>query len=270
MPELPEVETTRRGIEPHVLGQTVVTVLVRQEKLRWPVSADLGQGLTGQRIMAVNRRGKYILLVTATGRVMIHLGMSGSLRIVDSAAVVRPHDHVDFVLANDKVLRFHDPRRFGSIFWLAGADNHELIDSLGPEPLTLAFSAPYLFARSRGKSVAVKNFLMNSHVVVGVGNIYANESLHLAGIRPDKPAGKVSLARYLRLVEQVKAVLARAIEAGGTTLRDFVREDGSAGYFKQALHVYGRGGEPCLACGRALVEIRLGQRTTVYCSRCQR
>jgi len=270
MPELPEVETTRKGIEPHLLGQKVRLVLVRQDQLRWPISADLGQAVTGQLIDAVERRGKYLFLVTAAGRVMIHLGMSGSLRIQSPAAPLKTHDHVDFVLANDQILRFHDPRRFGSIFWLPGKSDHSLLRSLGPEPLTSAFSAAYLFGASRGKSVAVKNLLMNSHIVVGVGNIYANESLYLAGIRPEKPAGKVSLARYERLVDRVKEVLASAIEAGGTTLRDFVQEDGSPGYFKQSLHVYGRGGEACLGCAGILKEVRLGQRTTVFSPRCQR
>ena len=270
MPELPEVETTRRGIEPHIVGQRVKAVLVRQDKLRWPVSSDLGQALTGQIIEAVNRRGKYLLLVTGAGRVMIHLGMSGSLRLVERDAQVKTHDHVDFLLASESVLRYHDPRRFGSIFWLNGISEHSLIEGLGPEPLGADFTAAHLFEQSRGKSVAVKNFLMNSHVVVGVGNIYANESLYLAGIRPDKPAGKISLARYERLAERVKQVLDDAIKAGGTTLRDFVREDGSPGYFKQSLHVYGRGGQPCSGCGRSLTEVRLGQRTTVFCRRCQR
>ena len=270
MPELPEVETTRRGIEPHVIGQRVKAVLVRQDKLRWPVSSELGQALTGQVFEAVNRRGKYLLLATGVGRVMIHLGMSGSLRLVERDTLVKTHDHVDFVLSSERILRYHDPRRFGSIFWLNGDSEHALIESLGPEPLAIDFSAAHLFQKSRGKSVAVKNFLMNSHVVVGVGNIYANESLYLAGIRPDTPAGKISLARYGRLVERVKQVLNDAIKAGGTTLRDFIREDGSPGYFKQSLHVYGRGGEPCTGCQRPLTEVRLGQRTTVFCRACQR
>ena len=270
MPELPEVETTRRGIEPHLLEQRIRGVLVRQDQLRWPISAELGQAVTGQTISAVTRRGKYLFLVTSAGRVMIHLGMSGSLRIQSPSAPLKLHDHVDFVLANDQILRFHDPRRFGSIFWLSGDSDHSLIEGLGPEPLTSAFSGKYLFAASRGKSVAVKNFLMNSHIVVGVGNIYANESLYLAGIRPDMAAGKVSLARYKRLVDRVKQVLASAIEAGGTTLRDFVHEDGSPGYFKHSLYVYGRGGEACLGCAGTLKEVRLGQRTTVFCQRCQR
>lgn len=270
MPELPEVETTRRGIAPHLIGRRVMGVLVRESRLRWPVSDDLGQGLTGAEILDVTRRGKYLFVVTARGRVMIHLGMSGSLRLVTGATTLRLHDHVDFRLDDEKILRFHDPRRFGSIFWLSGDSEHSLTSSLGPEPLTGAFSARYLYQASRGKKVAVKTFLMNSQVVVGVGNIYANESLYLAGIRPDRAAGKISLGRYEALVERVKQVLSSAIDAGGTTLRDFIREDGSPGYFKQSLNVYGRGGEPCPACGRALMETRLGQRTTVFCRRCQR
>ncbi|MCB1645455.1 MAG: bifunctional DNA-formamidopyrimidine glycosylase/DNA-(apurinic or apyrimidinic site) lyase [Pseudomonadales bacterium] len=270
MPELPEVETTRRGIEPHLLGQRIVGVLVRQPSLRWPVPDDLGQRATGQVIEQVARRAKYLLIQLPTGSVMIHLGMSGSLRIVPGEAPLKIHDHLDILLSSGQVLRYHDPRRFGSVLWVEDPLSHELIASLGPEPLESGFSGQHLYERSRGKKTAVKNFLMDSHIVVGVGNIYANESLFLAGIRPDKAAGKVSLAKYELLAAQVRQVLNRAISAGGTTLRDFLREDGSPGYFKQSLHVYGRGGEPCTNCQRDLKEIRLGQRTTVFCTRCQR
>ena len=269
MPELPEVETTRRGIEPHVINRRVKSVLVRQPKLRWPVSPELGQVVTGQVINSVSRRGKYLLLETRIGRIMIHLGMSGSLRIVPLNTEAGKHDHVDFVFETD-ILRFRDPRRFGSIFWLPGTDGHELINDLGPEPLEDEFDVDYLWAVSRGKRVAVKLFMMNSRVVVGVGNIYANEALYLAGIRPDRPAGTISKARYRKLVLAVKHILTEAITSGGTTLRDFVKEDGSPGYFQQKLSVYGRGGLPCKHCQRQLREIRLGQRTTVFCTRCQR
>lgn len=270
MPELPEVETTGRGIAPWVEGQQVAAVLVRHAGLRWPVPPALAQELPGSVIGRVTRRGKYLLLQTHKGHVLVHLGMSGSLRIVAPSDAVRKHDHVDFVLANGKVLRFHDPRRFGCILWLTGDPlQHPLLAELGPEPLSEAFDAGYLFARSRKRSAPVKQFIMDSHVVVGVGNIYANEALFLAGILPSRKAGSISKARYLRLVAAIKQVLAEAIRSGGTTLRDFVGGDGKPGYFKQSLHVYGRGGEPCTCCGACLTEIRQGQRTTVYCTRCQ-
>jgi formamidopyrimidine-DNA glycosylase len=270
MPELPEVETTRRGIEPHIVGRRVELVLVRQPKLRWPISPELSQVLTGQTIVSVSRRGKYLLLGSDNGRVMIHLGMSGSLRILPTDVPVEKHDHVDFIFANETLMRYRDPRRFGSIFWLPAGDGHVLIDNLGPEPLEETFSTDYLFARSRGKKVSIKLLIMNSHIVVGVGNIYANEALFLSGIRPDRAAGSVSKARYQKLVTAIKHILAQAIASGGTTLKDFIRENGQPGYFKQSLAVYGRAGEDCLNCERPLKEVRLGQRTTVFCTRCQR
>ena len=270
MPELPEVETTRRGIEPHLLGKRVSHVLVREPRLRWPVSDELTQSLTGQVIEAVERRAKYLLVKTRAGRVMIHLGMSGSLRVLSGSSEVGKHDHIDIGLGNDQLMRYRDPRRFGSVFWLPGESSHALLADLGPEPLGDTFDGAYLHAVSRGRKTAVKSFLMNSHVVVGVGNIYANEALFLAGIRPDVAAGKISRPRYARLVTVIREVLASAIAAGGTSLKDFVREDGSPGYFKQALKVYGRGGQACSHCSSVLAEIRLGQRTTVFCRRCQR
>jgi len=269
MPELPEVETTRRGIEPHLIGERVSSVIVRQPKLRWEISPELAQMFSGQVILGVERRAKYLLINTDKGQVMIHLGMSGSLRITDSSTVADTHDHVDFILHNGRMLRYHDPRRFGSIFWLNEPHQHSLLDNLGPEPLSTQFDTDYLFAASRSKKTQLKSFLMDGRIVVGVGNIYANEALFLAGIRPDIAAGKPSRARYLKLVKAIKHVLTEAIEAGGTSLKDFVREDGSPGYFKQSLNVYGRGGEACHGCGRALKEIRIGQRTTVFCTRCQ-
>ncbi len=270
MPELPEVETTRRGIEQHILDQRVKQVVVREPRLRWPVSEDLGQCLTGQVVTAIDRRGKYLLLETAAGRVMIHLGMSGSLRVLPASLKPVKHDHIDILFHNDQVLRFRDPRRFGSVFWLTGDEGHGLIDNLGPEPLEDTFDGRYLYARSRGKRIAIKSFIMDSHVVVGVGNIYANEALFMAGIRPDRAAGSISMARMDRLVVMIKRVLAAAIEAGGTTLKDFVNEQGEPGYFQQVLNVYGRGDMPCVTCQRSLKETRLGQRTTVFCTRCQR
>lgn len=270
LPELPEVETTRRGIEPHVLGKPVKNVLVRQPSLRWPVSPELGQVLTGQSFSAIDRRAKYLLFSTPVGRMMVHLGMSGSLRITSMDQAIRKHDHIDVVFEDDTILRYHDPRRFGSVFWLPDQSSHELIDDLGPEPLSGDFSAEYLYELSRKRKVAVKLFIMNSKIVVGVGNIYANEALYSAGIRPDRLASRISLARYEKLVHEIKAVLERSIRSGGTTLRDFVREDGSPGYFKQKLNVYGRRDEPCRQCAKPLREIRQGNRSTVFCPVCQK
>ncbi|MBO6655985.1 MAG: bifunctional DNA-formamidopyrimidine glycosylase/DNA-(apurinic or apyrimidinic site) lyase [Pseudomonadales bacterium] len=270
MPELPEVETTRRGIEPHVVGKSVKNVLVRQASLRWPVSPELGQVLTGQMFSGIDRRAKYLLFKTPVGKMMVHLGMSGSLRIASPDHVLKKHDHIDLVFSDDTILRYHDPRRFGSVFWLPGESSHELLDHLGPEPLSSEFNARYLYDVSRKRKVSVKLFIMNSKVVVGVGNIYANEALHSAGIRPDRLASRISLPRYEKLVEEIKAVLMRSIKSGGTTLRDFVREDGSPGYFKQKLNVYGRGNEACRQCGKDLKEIRQGNRSTVFCPACQK
>lgn len=272
MPELPEVETSRRGIDPYVSGHHVTQAIVRQPQLRWPVSAQITELLPGQLITHTSRRGKYLLLHTADDAcVMIHLGMSGSLRIVSVEEPARKHDHIDLLMSNDLTLRYHDPRRFGAMLWVTGdANQHPLLATLGPEPLSDAFNTAYLFRRSRGKKVPLKSFIMDSKVVVGVGNIYANEALFMAGIRPLTEAGKLSRARYERLVTAIKQVIARAITVGGTTLRDFVGGDGKPGYFQQSLLVYGRGGMDCVQCGKALDEIRLGQRTTVFCRRCQR
>lgn len=270
MPELPEVETTRRGVEPHVVGCEVTAVRVREPRLRWPVSEELGQALTGRRIEAVDRRAKYLLFVTGAGRMMVHLGMSGSLRVLPLSTPHETHDHVDIELDGGRVLRYRDPRRFGSIFWLPEAASHPLLEGLGPEPFDETLTGAFLHAKARGRKAAVKTFIMDSHIVVGVGNIYANEALFDAGIAPGRPAGRISLPRYERLAFAIRGVLARAIDAGGTTLRDFVHEDGSPGYFRADLKVYGRGGEPCRRCGRPLRETRLGQRTTVHCGACQR
>lgn len=272
MPELPEVETSRRGIDPYVSGQRVIQAIVRQPQLRWPVSAQITELLPGRLITHTSRRGKYLMLHVADDAcVMIHLGMSGSLRIVTASDPVRKHDHIDLQLSNDRTLRYHDPRRFGAMLWVAGdASLHPLLSSLGPEPLSEDFDTHYLFRRSRGKKVPVKSFIMDSRVVVGVGNIYANEALFMAGIRPLTEAGTLSRQRCERLVTAIKQVIAQAITVGGTTLRDFVGGDGKPGYFQQSLLVYGRGGENCVQCGRTLDEIRLGQRATVFCRRCQR
>jgi formamidopyrimidine-DNA glycosylase len=271
MPELPEVETTRRGIEPHLLHRRIVTVRVRERRLRWPVSAALPKHLTGGRILRVGRRGKYLLIGLDSGTLLAHLGMSGSLRIVAADAAAGRHDHVDLVLDNGKALRLTDPRRFGSLHWTAGEPRrHKLLRELGPEPLGDEFTGAWLFRRARGRTLNVKAFIMDGHTVTGVGNIYANEALFMAGINPARAAGRIAEARYDKLSESIKSVLARAIELGGTTLRDFVGGDGRPGYFQQTLCVYGRTGEPCRACGAPIRERRLGQRSTFYCSTCQR
>lgn len=271
MPELPEVETTRRGIMPHICRCRVKAITIRQPKLRWPVSREFSTVLPGLEIFDVMRRGKYLLLKTTKGAALIHLGMSGSLRIVTAGTPAQKHDHVDIEFEDGKVLRFTDPRRFGCLLWLPGSDSsHALLDSLGPEPLGDEFSADYLFRRSRGRKMPVKSFIMDSRVVVGVGNIYANEALFAAGINPNRAAGRISRLRYERLQDHIRQVLSRAIKAGGTTLRDFTNSEGKPGYFKQSLEVYGRGTMPCTRCGEALRETRLGGRSTVYCTSCQK
>ncbi len=271
MPELPEVETTRRGIEKHLLRQQVVQVIVRQPALRWPVPASLGKQLPGQRIEQVDRRGKYILLRTERGTVIMHLGMSGSLRVLARDTPVEKHDHVDIVLANGQCLRLRDPRRFGAVLWTtSAAEGHKLLRDLGPEPWDDSFTSAYLYQRSRGKSVAIKNFIMDSKVVVGVGNIYASESLFLAGIRPTVAAGRISKLRYSRLLNNIQQVLEFALQQGGTTLRDFSNSDGKPGYFKQQLNVYGRAGEACHQCSSAIKQKTIGQRSSFYCAECQK
>lgn len=270
MPELPEVETTLRGITPHIINRQVTAVSVRQPRLRWPVPADLSRLLAGQALMATARRGKYLLLTFANGTLLMHLGMSGSLRIVPLGTAPAAHDHVDIAFAGN-VLRYHDPRRFGSILWQAGKiSEHALLAHLGPEPLSDEFTGAGLFARTRKRTQNIKQFLMDSKTVVGVGNIYANEALFMAGIKPIRKAGLLTRRQSDELVARVKFVLAQAIEQGGTTLRDFVGGDGKPGYFQQQLLVYGRAGKPCVRCQKPLKEIRLGQRSTVYCTACQR
>ena len=261
MPELPEVETTRRGVLPVACGRTVEGVEVRDRRLRWPVPRELAEQLPGARIEGIDRRGKYLLFRTDAGTLIAHLGMSGSLRVVRADDAPGRHDHVDIRLSGGNVLRYNDPRRFGCMLWtLDDPAEHELLRHLGPEPLEDGFDAGHLYRLSRGRRSAVKTFIMDSRVVVGVGNIYANEALFLAGIRPGRAAGRVSLPRYGRLVESIRAVLAAAVEQGGTTLRDFVGGDGRPGYFRQQLNVYDRAGEPCPGCGTELSQSRLGQR----------
>jgi formamidopyrimidine-DNA glycosylase len=270
MPELPEVETTRRGIAPYLVGRRVETLKIRQPRLRWPIPAALRKNLPGQRISAVERRAKYLLAHTNAGTALLHLGMSGSLRVLPAETPVGLHDHVDWVLDSGKVLRFTDPRRFGSQLWQAPGEIHPLLADLGPEPLSDEFDGAYLWKRSRGRSASIKSFLMDQNIVVGVGNIYAAESLFAAGIHPNKAAGSVSLARYEQVTEEIKRILAYSITRGGTTLRDFINPDGEPGYFEQELFVYGRQGEPCKVCGTPIRAVRFGQRTTFYCPKCQR
>jgi formamidopyrimidine-DNA glycosylase len=270
MPELPEVETTRRGIEPHCLGRVVKQVIVREPRLRWPVPVQLALALSGQAITAVERRAKYLLFRTDVGSMLVHLGMSGSLRIVAPDVPPGRHDHIDVLLECGVCLRYHDPRRFGCFLWLAPGVIHPLLSDLGPEPLSAEFDGQLLYRRSRGRKGPIKSFIMDGKVVVGVGNIYANEALYLSGIRPDRAAGRISLARYRRLADTIKRVLTSSIDQGGTTLRDFVGGDGRPGYFAQQLLVYGRAGQPCKCCGTLLRELRLGQRSSVYCVTCQR
>ena len=270
MPELPEVETTRRGLAPHVQGRRITAVELRRPDLRWPIPPEVSRLLPGQRVDTVRRRAKYLLLDTAAGSALLHLGMSGSLRVLPAETPLRAHDHVDIGLDSGRVLRFNDPRRFGCLLWQAPGDTHALLAGLGPEPLSDAFDGDYLFRRSRGRSAPVKTFLMDQAVVVGVGNIYAAEALFRAGISPQREAGKVSRERYARLATAVKSILAYAIDRGGTTLRDFISPDGAPGYFEQELSVYGRDGQPCRACGRALRLSTIGQRASVWCPACQR
>lgn len=271
MPELPEVETTRRGIAPHITGHSVSNVIVRDARLRWPVPRQLGRQLRGQVINAVERRAKYLLLRTDNGTLILHLGMSGSLRVVPADMPAEKHDHVDIVFDTGRCLRLRDPRRFGSIFWTRTDPlQHERLVGLGPEPLAATLNADYLFARSRGRKLAIKQFIMDSHVVVGVGNIYASESLFRAGIHPQAVAGKLGKPRYAKLEAAIKTVIAAAIKAGGTTLRDFTNSDGKPGYFSQQLNVYGRKGEPCPQCGAPIRHVVLGQRATYFCGKCQK
>lgn len=270
MPELPEVETTRRGLRPHLVGRTVVAVDVRQPRLRWPIAAELRAYLPGRHIDAIERRAKYLLVRTKAGSAVLHLGMSGSLRVVPADKPPGTHDHVDWRLDSGLVLRYTDPRRFGCQLWQEPGKIHPLLADLGPEPLSYTFDGDYLWARSRRRCVAVKTFLMNQRIVVGVGNIYASEALFAAGIRPWRAAGTISRARYARLADEIKRILEYAIRRGGTTLRDFISPDGAPGYFEQELSVYGRGGMPCKTCGTPIMATVIGQRSTFHCPRCQR
>jgi formamidopyrimidine-DNA glycosylase len=302
MPELPEVETTRRGLAPHLEGRRVVGVTLRRPDLRWPIPHEIETLLPSQTILSIRRRAKYLLMDTAAGSALWHLGMSGSLRVLAADTPVRAHDHVDVVIGGDaaasvapspalprsrgreqsergrekeefqvaRVLRFNDPRRFGCLLWQPLGETHELLRGLGPEPLSDDFDGDLLFERSRGRKVPVKAFLMDQKIVVGVGNIYAAEALFAAGVSPLRAAGKVSRERYAAIATEIRRILTYAIARGGTTLRDFISPDGAPGYFEQELSAYGRGGEPCPRCGRPLKQAMLAQRATVWCGHCQR
>lgn len=270
MPELPEVETTLRGISPHLVGKVVREVIVRDSRLRWPV-ADSIHELEGARINSGTRRGKYLLFGSPRGTLLLHLGMSGSLRISDPSAPWKKHDHLALTMAQGRQVRLHDPRRFGAALWIEGDPaEHPLLCDLGVEPLDKAFTPELLKAACQGRSAPIKAVIMDSHNVVGVGNIYACEALFMAGIRPDKPAGKVPLPRLAALVAAIKEVLAASIELGGTTLRDFVNEKGEPGYFQQTLRVYDREGEPCRKCGTKVRRIVMSNRSTFFCPKCQK
>lgn len=294
MPELPEVETTRRGLAPHLEGRRIVGVTLRRPDLRWPIPREIETLLPSQTILSIRRRAKYLLMDTSAGTAIWHLGMSGSMRVLPASTPVLAHDHVDLLIAaaptptlprkrgreqepqgreqdpGMRVLRFNDPRRFGCLLWQAPGETHALLRDLGPEPLSDDFDGDLLFERSRGRKVPVKAFLMDQKIVVGVGNIYAAEALFAAGVSPLRAAGNVSRERYASIAQEIRRILAYAIERGGTTLRDFISPDGMPGYFEQELSAYGRGGEPCPRCGRPLKQAMLAQRATVWCGHCQR
>lgn len=272
MPELPEVETIRRGIEPHVVGRRITQAIVRDPRLRWPVPPDLAHRLAGRRIEHAGRRAKYLVLRLDNGdRLLIHLGMSGRIWVLDPREPLVKHDHVDIALDSGQLLRFHDPRRFGAVLiWGADEPEHDLLRALGPEPFDAAFDGEYLYARSRGRRGAVKNFVMDGHVVVGAGNIYAAEALYRARVRPGRAAGRVTRAEYVELAARIREVLSEAIVQGGTTLRDFAGANGESGYFQQDLYVYGREGQPCRVCAAAIQRKVIGQRSSFFCPRCQR
>jgi formamidopyrimidine-DNA glycosylase len=271
VPELPEVETTRRGIAPYLEGQRIRSMVVRDRRLRWPVPDDLPAWVAGKRIERLVRRSKYILVDCGEGWLILHLGMSGSLRIVPAEQPAALHDHVDLVLESGQALRLRDPRRFGAVLFCASEPaRHKLLQGLGPEPLEKEFTAGWMFELTRGRTAPIKSVLMDNRVVCGVGNIYANESLFRAGIHPARQAGKISKERYQKLVDEVRVTLRAAIKAGGSSLRDFVHADGSSGYFQQQYLVYGREGEKCKTCGSTIKSVRIGQRSAFYCPRCQR
>ncbi|MCD6039999.1 MAG: mutM [Gammaproteobacteria bacterium] len=271
MPELPEVETTLRGILPSIKQQTIAHVVVRDYRLRWPVPANIHLILRNATIDDLWRRGKYVLFKTASGTIIIHLGMSGRLRILTEPSKANKHDHIDIVFHNEKILRFTDPRRFGAFLWVEGDPHqHALLKHLGIEPLTKNFSGKYLLERARNKKMPVKTFIMDHKVVTGIGNIYAVEALFAASVYPMQPANSLSLTQWNNLAKVIKKILRSAIQRGGTTLKDFLNSDGKPGYFSNQLKVYGRANLPCVKCGSLLKSVKLGQRSTVYCAKCQK
>jgi len=270
MPELPEVETIMHGLKPLIEGAIIKDVVVRHHQLRWPISPALQENLSQRKIGLLSRRGKYLLMLTDAGTLIIHLGMSGSLRMVTSTTPLNPHDHVDIIFSDDKILRYTDPRRFGALLWTTeNPGNHALLKSLGIEPLNAGFTALYLMQQAHSRRVPIKSFIMNSKIVVGIGNIYAAEALFLAGIHPMTPAGSLTKVQYQKLVEAIKKILQSAIKQGGTTIKDFVNSEGKPGYFAQQLSVYGRTGLPCVRCQSPLRSFKLGARSTVFCTHCQ-
>ncbi len=271
MPELPEVETTRRGIEPHLINQMIDSIVIRQRQLRWPVPTNIKTVLKHQTIHHITRRGKYLLLQTKVGTLIIHLGMSGSLRVISTSVHAEKHDHVDIVLSNQQCLRLRDPRRFGAVlFSKTDPLTHKLLRDLGPEPLSDAFHSDYLFQTSRKRKINVKAFIMDSKVVVGVGNIYANEALFMARVHPRRAAGKLTAEQCQKLTQAIKKVLSAAIKAGGTTLRDFTKSDGKPGYFRQSLKIYDKKDQPCPNCKKPITHAVIAQRSTYYCTACQK
>ncbi len=271
MPELPEVETTLRGISPHIENKCVTAIIVRQHKLRWPVPVkQLKEQFVGQTILDLKRRAKYLLLECESGTLIVHLGMSGRLRILTNAPPAQKHDHIDIEFSNNKILRYTDPRRFGAVLWMTeNPEEHILLKNLGIEPLDKKFNGKYLLEKFKNKNIAVKTAVMDHHIVVGVGNIYAAESLFLAGIHPLAPAKSLTLFQLEKLSKAIKTILRQAIKQGGTTLKDFTQSDGKPGYFVNKLNVYGRGGKPCISCKSKLTSLKIGQRSTVYCDKCQ-
>jgi len=268
MPELPEVEVSRMGITPHLVGQKVKSIVFRTPKLRWDIPAELKQ-MEGEVIRSISRRAKYLLIETDKGSAIVHLGMSGSLRVLDGFIPAGKHDHVDLTMNNGKVLRYNDPRRFGCWLWCPVGESHSVLANIGPEPLTDEFNAEYIADKAKNKRVAVKQFIMDNKVVVGVGNIYANESLFSSRIHPQRPANSLSLNEWQTLVSEIKSVLKVAIAQGGTTLKDFAQADGKPGYFAQELQVYGKAKQACPSCGEPLEELKIGQRNTFFCPKCQ-
>ncbi|MCK5728549.1 MAG: bifunctional DNA-formamidopyrimidine glycosylase/DNA-(apurinic or apyrimidinic site) lyase [Methylococcales bacterium] len=270
MPELPEVETVCNGIRPHIQAKIITQVIVRDPQLRWRIPDDFIEMVMGITVNKITRRGKYCLLEADDGSVILHLGMSGSLHIVAENHPIKAHDHVDFIFEDQIILRFNDPRKFGAVLWAEGdVFEHRLLKNLGPEPLSVDFTGELLFQRALKRRKAVKNFIMDGHIVVGVGNIYASESLFAAGIHPERAAGQISLAEYQTLAQAIRNVLEKAITQGGTTLKDFTNADGKPGYFSQALQVYARAGELCYQCQTPISKITLGQRASYFCHQCQ-